>query len=194
VTIGLTGYFLLAGGGGGALGWGIASIGHVEPTSSAISNGVLYGISGAVILRAEFGSKPKRPAVDYHLKDARSLLTGAICWIGQSLNDSAEYWADCWLRNLSDAELVYAACRVREHVLNRSATRMSDKSKVAIIGPLVECMEKLIKDPDESERTDARARLESFCLKFYAKEYMAKPPTTPPSISLGGQKGVTLGT
>src|SRR3712207_2157659 len=52
-------YLGLAGGVGGLLGWLAAYLTHARPTPDPALNGLLYGATGALVLRAEFRTRSK---------------------------------------------------------------------------------------------------------------------------------------
>ena len=55
-NLGLSLYLALAGGGGGGLGWLAATLAKASPTPIAVVNGIMFGIGGALVLRARVSS------------------------------------------------------------------------------------------------------------------------------------------
>src|SRR4051794_37631014 len=70
-TVGSALYLVLAGGGGGVLGWGLAQLAGVQPAQNPLLDGVLYGVAGALAPRADFGARPTPDGPPDHLASAR---------------------------------------------------------------------------------------------------------------------------
>src|SRR3954453_23122784 len=90
-------YLALAGGGGGLLGWAAAAVSRARPTPNDLLNGVLFGVAGALALRADFRARSKNslpPAEQF--KDARSALTTSINWTADQLDDIMYRKAEIW--------------------------------------------------------------------------------------------------
>ena len=183
-TFGTLLYLAMAGGGGGLLGWSVAFTSQARPTASDALNGLLYGVAGAVALRADFRVRPKgSPPAPEQFKDARSLLTTSINWTADQLDDITYRKAEMWLTGLSNQQLVNEALRVQAHIVDQPARAVSDKAKNEMLGKLVPAMEKLANPP---ERSAGRAHLITFCASYYRKEHL---PRTPHTAASGGQMG-----
>jgi hypothetical protein len=181
-TVGTVLYLALAGGGGGLLGWAAAAVSHARPTPSDPLNGLLYGVAGALALRADFRARPKGslPAPD-QFKDARSALTASINWTADQLDDITYRKAETWLSSLPDDELSSEAWRVQAHVA--AQPDVSDKAKNEMSKKLVPAMEKLA---NPLEKRAGRAHLITFCASYYRKEHL---PRTPRMVASGDQTG-----
>ena len=183
-AIGTVLYLALAGGGGGLLGWAAATVVQAQPTPSAPLNGLLYGIAGALALRADFRARPKGslPTPD-QFKDARSALTTSINWTADQLDDITYRKAETWLSSLPDDQLSSEAWRVQAHIADQPARAVSDKAKNEMFGKLVPAMEKLA---NPTEKRAGRAHLITFCASYYRKEHL---PRTPHAVAGGDQVG-----
>jgi hypothetical protein len=167
-------YLALAGGVGGLLGWFAAYLAHAEPTPNAALNGLLYGVTGALALRAEFRTRPKGGGpVDDQLKDARSALTKGINWTAELLDDTTYRRAEAWLLGLPDDQLNSEAWRVQAHIAQQPPQAVSDKVKTDMFAKLVPAMEKL---NIPAEKKAGRAYLVTFCAAYYRNEHLPRTP------------------
>jgi len=165
-------YLLLAGGGGGALGWGLATLANADPTTNMALNGVLYGITGALAVRADFAAGPRPDtARKDQLSDARSALSLSIKWTTSLLDEVAARRAEAWLIGMSDDQLSEEAFRVQANISRQPDT--TDKVKKELSGMLVVNMEQLV---DDNTRAAARAQLINFCASYYMERHLAKTP------------------
>jgi hypothetical protein len=167
-------YLALAGGVGGLLGWLAAYLGHAQPTPNAALNGLLYGVAGALALRAEFRIRAKEhgPLTD-QLKDARSALTKAINWTAELLDDTTYSKAETWLLSLPDDRLNSEAWRIQAHIANQPTRHVTDKVKNEMFAKLVPAMEKL---NIPAENKAGRAHLVTFCATYYRNEHLPRTP------------------
>jgi hypothetical protein len=182
-TLGTLLYLVLAGGGGGLLGWGGAQVGHVMLTTSVAFNGVLYGLAGSLALRADFRNPPKRsarsaprpaPAAADSLTDARSALSASIKWTADLLDRVAEQKAKAWLLSMSDQELSAEALGIQAEIAQDRT--INDRAKKELLGQLVPNMEKLTKP---AENNEGRAQLVAFCSTYYRENHRVRTPTPP---------------
>jgi hypothetical protein len=179
-TLGTLLYLVLAGGGGGLLGWGIAVISNAHPTLSEPFNGALYGIGGALALRADFRARPKsRTPTGDQFKDARSALMTSINWTAEQLDDITYRRAEAWLTALPDDQLIAEAWRIQAHIADRPTRLVNDKAKNEMFEKLVPAMEKVNRP---AERSAGRAHLITFSSSYYRNEHFPRLPQ-PPSIS-----------
>jgi hypothetical protein len=171
-AVGTVVYLALAGGGGGLLGWGAAAVSHAQPTPSALFNGLLYGIGGALALRADFRGRPKTGiSTNDQFKDARSVLTTSINWTAEQLDDTTYRRAEAWLTSLPDDQLIAEAWRIQAHIADRPARLVNDKAKNEMLEKLVPAMEKVNKP---AERSSGRAHLITFCSSYYRNEHLPR--------------------
>lgn len=177
---GIAMYFFLAGAGGGFLGWGVATISRAQPTPNQLLNGVLYGLGGALALRADFGARPKRLPTD-HLGGAKSILTASINWTAESLDEITRRRADARLRSLDQDLVIFEAYRIYADVANQPPRKLTDKAKTEILKKLVETMEELAESPKKDKQMQARALLIDFCGRYYGSEHFPKPLLSKPS-------------
>jgi hypothetical protein len=167
-------YLALAGGVGGLLGWFPWYVSKAHFTQSAALNGLLYGVGGALALRAEFRTRPKGAGrVDDQLKDARSALTKGINWTAELLDDIAYRRAEAWLLSLPDDRLNSEAWRIQAHIAHQPPQAVSDKVKTEMFAKLVPAMEK-INIP--AEKKAGRAYLVTFCAAYYRNEHLPRTP------------------
>lgn len=176
-AVGTVLYLAVAGGGGGLVGWYVANLSHAQPTPSPPLNGVLYGIGGALALRADFRAQPKSAvSTSDQFKDARSALTTIINWTAEQLNDSTYRKAETWLFSLPDDQLAEEAWRIQAHIAG--ARMVNDKTKKQLLEQLVPAMEKLTKP---AERSAGRAHLINFCASYYRNEHLPRTPRITPT-------------
>ncbi|MDQ4032325.1 MAG: hypothetical protein M3332_08680 [Actinomycetota bacterium] len=169
--LGIAVYLALAGAGGGFLGWGAAQLGGAQPTPNPALNGILYGIGGALALRADFRSRPRRNRVPNELRDTASILSTSMTWAANLLDDVAYRRALEWYGALSDRDLMKEARRICAHITTQPARIIPDKAKKGLLGEFVPAMESLTKS---MTRDDGRARLSTFCAKYCIEEHMPK--------------------
>jgi hypothetical protein len=174
--LGIALYLTLAAGGGGFLGWGAAQLGGAQPTSNPALNGILYGIGGALALRADFRSRPRRSGAPNELRDTASILSTSMTWAANLLDDVSYRRASEWFGALLDADLMKEAHRISAHITTQPARIVSDKTKKALLGELVPAMESLT---EPRNRDDGRARLFTFCAKYCIEEHISKIPRKP---------------
>ena len=167
-------YLGLAGGVGGLLGWLAAYLTHAEPTSNLALNGLLYGTTGALVLRAEFRTRSKATGtmVD-QMRDARSALAKSVNWTAELLDETTYRKAEAWLLSLTDDRLNCEAWRIQAHIANQPARSVTDKVKAEMFEKLVPAMEKL---NDPAERKAGRAHLVTFCAAYYRNEHLPRTP------------------
>ncbi len=170
-------YLILAGGGGGFLGWLAAQYLKAAPTESPIVNGVLYGVGGALVLRADFASS--RPttvsAIDAnrHVADVSSLLGASLQWVTGMLDTNTKRCVAKWLAGLSNKELLAQALRINAAIVQSD---VGDDAKKTLQAQFVPAMEQ-VNSSDETIRAEGRALLEHFCMTYTAKEHLAKVAT-----------------
>lgn len=167
-------YLLVAGGGGGALGWGVATLTKVDPTSDPVLNGVLYGIGGALALRADFGARPKPDNAPDQVAQARSILTASITWAAGMLDENTARKAEAWLAAMPDDRLAAEAERVNSDIRQQPGHIVSDKAKKEMARMLVPAMEQL---SEAAHRVAARAHLIAFCTRYYTERHLPKNPS-----------------
>jgi hypothetical protein len=170
-------YLLLAGGGGGLLGWVPAFFTHAHPTDNDVVNGVIYGVGGALALRADFKGQSKKLAAE-ETRDIKSFLRAGIDWTIQRMDAKTRRAADNWLSNLDDMALIVTTYRLMAHVKSQPSKVMPDKMKTITIKPLNEYMEILADQSDPLKRAEARSQLEKFCSDYFVAQHIAKPATT----------------
>lgn len=169
-------YLLIAGGGGGALGWGAAALTNLEPTRDPVLNGVLYGVAGALALRADFGARPTPDTAPDQVTQARSILTASINWAAGMLDDNTARRAESWLAAMPDHRLADEAHRVHADILEQPDTIVSDLAKNEMSSRLVPAMEQL---NDDAHRAAGRAHLIAFCTRYFTERHLLKNPSGP---------------
>jgi hypothetical protein len=174
-------YFALAGGGGGLLGWAVATLSNARPTQNDTLNGILYGIGGALAFRADFQTRTKGAAIPDVLKDAKSALTASVNWTANFLDEITYTHAERWLSGMNDGELVTEARFIQADIVERPRTVVSDKAKNELFKRLVPAMELL---GSSDRRVEGRAHLITFCAGYYKTEHLPKKKN-----SYGGADG-----
>jgi hypothetical protein len=193
-------YFVLAGGGGGLLGWLLALLAQAHPTDNLAVNGFLYGAGGALTLRADF--RPRRalpdptarpagpdPSDDLgpNARSAASVLAIGLSWTGGALDDISERHIEAWLKSQDDNTLLASATDVFAKIRHDPDT--PDRAKKATLNLLVRAMEQ-VGSTDRNERLQGRAHVITFCAAYYLQEHIPRPLTTDraadPGISLTG--------
>ena len=169
--LGIALYLTLAGAGGGFLGWGAAQLGGARPTPNPALNGILYGVGGALALRADFRSRPRRSGAPNELRDTASILSTSMTWAANLLDDVAYRRALEWFGALSDPDLMKEARRICAHITTQPARIVPDKTKKWLLGEFVPAMESLT---EPMNRDDGRTRLFTFCAKYCIEEHMPK--------------------
>jgi hypothetical protein len=167
-------YLSLAGGVGGLLGWLTAYFSHARPTPDPALNGLLYGVIGALALRAEFRTRSKETTpIAEQIRDARSALAKSINWTAELLDETTYRKAELWLLSLPDDRLNCEAWRIQAHIANQPARSVTDKVKTEMFQKLVPAMEKL---NDPAENKAGRAHLVTFCAAYYRSEHLPRTP------------------
>jgi hypothetical protein len=169
-------YLALAGGGGGVLGWGTAQLVDIEPTPDPLLNGVLYGVAGALTLRADFGARPRPDSPQDQIHQARSALSASINWAADLLDDITARRVEAWLSAMSDDVLAEEALRVHSDIQQQPDDVVPDKAKKEMSRMLVPAMEQLA---DPTERAKGRAHLIMFCTRYYRERHLPKTPRRP---------------
>jgi hypothetical protein len=177
-TLGLIIYLIFAGGGGGLLGWGVAQLGSVNPAANPLVSGAVFGIGGALALRADFTAGPQSDIVRRHLGDARSALTAGIKWTAALLDDVSSRRIEAWLSAMPDDQLCDEALRIKAHIDEQPSEIVSDRAKKTMYARLVPAMEQL-DQPDH--RASGRAHLITFCSRYYIERHLPKPLAVAPA-------------
>jgi hypothetical protein len=172
-SVGSVVYLLLAGGGGGVLGWWLAQVVGVEPAADPLLSGILYGVGGALALRADFGAGPKPDNPQDQLAKARSALSVSINWTAGLLDGITARRAEAWLTAMPDDALAGEALRVHADIRQQPDSIVSDRAKKEMSRMLVPAMEQL---NEPAERAAGRAHLITFCTRYYTERHLPKTP------------------
>jgi hypothetical protein len=173
-SAGLLLYFVLAGGGGGLVGWGAAVLTKAVPTDNVPLNGFIYGVAGALALRADVGARPRSTRSDA-FRDAKSILTTSINWTVELLDRVTYKRALAWLSGLSDDDLLLETYRLNAEITSLPAKEMSNAAKKEHLTRLVPKMESLAEGGlDANEIRAIRAHLVSFCAQVYKGDHLMK--------------------
>jgi len=167
------GYFVLAGGGGGLLGWLVAVLSKAQPTTSLAVNGVLYGAGGALALRADFRPR-QHQATPADAAVAASLLARGLVWTENALDEMSRRGAQAWLQDLDDDALIEEAYSVSAHIAQRRS--VPQRTREASLSLLVPAMEKVRQGG--GARVEGRAHLVTFCASYLIAEHLAKRPAS----------------
>lgn len=177
-AITFTGIFLLlSGGGGGLLGWGAATLSKASPTGSPAMNGILYGLAGALALRADLRAGPAGQGESEHshltngpLSGSRSALGLALTWTTTGLYDKTRHSAESWYRARSNDELIGESQRLKAYLLEAG---VSEEFKIEFLKRLTEAVTKL-RSTDSSKQREGRILLSTFAASYCAGEYVPK--------------------
>lgn len=120
-------YFLIAGVGGGFLGWLVASLANARPHEDAIVRGILYGAAGAIALRVDF-KEAGRQDVNADQRNARSLLDYGIKWTRAALEAEARQQAIQTFAKLKDLDLIKSAVWVHAGLRDDSEVGLHTKN------------------------------------------------------------------
>ena len=177
-------YFILAGGGGGLIGWAAAYISKSDPTGNVYLNGFLYGAAGTLALCVDVGARSRGGKKGDDLKEAQSLLAKGVGWIVDWLDAEAGKSATKWLRGLSDSDLIKASNLVFAEIMNTPDSQLSKAKKRQRKDeylPLIKEFAELDPNPDDMKYSSARAHLVSYTSAFFKAERWAKEPEVLPS-------------
>ncbi len=167
-VLGLALYLLLAGGGGGLTGWAVGRLANAAPTSSAAVNGALYGVAGALAVRADF--RTRRTKAPEQLRDVVSILGLSLDWTTALLDERTRQRALVWFTELNKDELQQGSFRIRAHLLNR---QVSDKLKKESLARFVGALEQLQSEKGE-ESEEGRALLATFSADYCVAEHLPR--------------------
>jgi hypothetical protein len=172
-------YLILAGGGGGLIGWLPAQLGQFAPSESEWINGLIYGVAGSLAVRADFGTKySKEPGV---ARPVASVLGKGIAWSTELLDHILRHQARQYLRDLPDRELLVVTRDLIYEIKARPSSAVSKTAKAAVMKKAVEAMKTFSTDPKPEQRDEARGRLIHFCLEYMVREHVAKPSALMPA-------------
>jgi hypothetical protein len=172
-------YLLLGGMAAGLLGWLIARLAKVnigvEPTDSPIANGALYGMVGAVTVRADFRrarpiSGREAAPTPGELAPAASLLGLGTTWCFKMMDLLVERKIDRWFKVKSDAALLKAAYEVAADI---DLQDLTDSVTKKLLAQLVPAMQK-VHSQVRSDKDEGRVRVRQFCAVYTAKNRRAR--------------------
>jgi hypothetical protein len=173
---GSTLYLLLAGAGGGLLGWSAAHVTSVAIADGAAARGVLYGALGALALRADFGGAHAKPASpDTGGSDAQgalSLLGAGMSWTTSLLDHRTGDHARCWYLSLDDDALLAQAWEVYAHILGGD---VPPRTRRELQKRLASAMDMVRTEGDRAKHDEGRALVVQFCVSYSVGQHLAKP-------------------
>ena len=179
---GVAAYFLIAGVGGGLLGWVLGAVSHAVPTTWPLVNGAIFGLVGALAIRVELKKAQTTPgrsgsSTPEQLVPAVTLLNTGINWTFDMLDDLVARRMETWLKDLKDDEL----CKVGEDVAERieAMSSIDHAAKQTLFAKLVPTMEALAAANTEDVKKEPRWRLRAFAKKMY-EEYRWPHPILGP--------------
>jgi hypothetical protein len=176
-TVGIVLYFLVAGLGAGALGFLAGLVSKASPTSWPAVNGVLFGLVGALAIRAELGAPRSRKSptegVSQQFAPAVTLLNVGTVWTFDMVDRLVVRAIERWLKSLTDQQLCAVALEAAQHV--SQLVDVPDPAKVATLAGLTTPMEELRAKADESGRDEPRVRLRGFSLTLFKQYRWSRP-------------------
>jgi len=147
----------------------VANISNAQPASSPAVSGVLYGVGGALALRADFRPRQQRLGVG---AAAASLLAKGLLWTERALDEISVRRAEAWLRGLDDDALIEEAYFISANIqLSKSVPSRAKETNLKLLIP---AMEKVRDTRTEGNRMEGRAQLGSFCSRYMITEHLAK--------------------
>jgi hypothetical protein len=178
---GLLIYLVLAGGGGGLVGWLPAQLGNAYRPQGAWIDGLIFGVAGSLAVRADFGSQgtacPGSQGAPCPPESPRtaSALGKGIEWSAGMLDHVARLRARRWLGGLRVRDLLVVARDLIIEIKAMPAATVPPTAKAAILTKATDAMHTLSTCDDAELRDDARARLTQFCLAYMCGERVARP-------------------
>lgn len=187
--VGVSAYFLVAGGGAGAAGWLAGRFSGSFSGQELWLRGLLFGLGGAAALRASFRVNQEQKSSRVAQNGGRSkgvsaveqtvsALAVCVAWVTNMLNDGAEGAALKWFGTLSYDDLRHQSRHVKAHIL---ASTKSDSMKGRLQTDFAAVVKKT-RSADADERADAHAQLAAMCASYAIAEQMPKTrfAITPP--------------
>ena len=168
---GLLFYLLVTGGGGGLLGWLIAEGSRAHPTSNDAANGILFGITGSLLLRADL--KPSRAQVPY-LRDAVTLLSACAKPFAEQMDKLALEAAEEWYFRLPVDSLRDQAVRINAHMGAQLSSKTPNQAKVEFSKVMAEHL-RLFRSRQDAAAQTGRAGLAITCSTYRIREHQRKP-------------------
>lgn len=174
--IGTATYLLVAGAGGGLLGFVAGrTFLNANPTANPWLDGLCYGIAGAVALRADFRTTQKQSqpahAIQSELPDAKSLLSKALQWTGSALDTWTLRKVERWLSGLDDTAVLDQGGTASARIANMQLTA---PVKTTLQKALVPAMEEM-RSSNAQVKNLARKRVEQFIATFTINHHLPKP-------------------
>jgi hypothetical protein len=177
---GSTLYLLLAGVGGGLLGWSTAYAASAKLSDQFAVQGVLSGILGTLAMRADFGTtraRPTPPGTDAaDARGALSLLGASLTWTTSLLDHRAGHQAERWYRALDDDALLLQAWDVYVHILD---CELPARAKRELQKRLSTAMSMVRAGCDKTTHDEGRALVVQFCVSYSGDQHLAKPAGGP---------------
>lgn len=170
-------YLLFAGAGGGLLGWLAAQGANAAHSSRPAVDGILYGIAGALVVRADFRSP--RAAAPRQIREAASALGMGIKWSTDLLDEVTRRKAKFWLKTLSDDELMSVAVEITQEIEVAPSSQIPANTKRATLRKITDAMELIRSSAPDDHRAEARMRLIQFCVVYFVGEHAPKPSAAP---------------
>jgi hypothetical protein len=175
---GITIYLLLAGGGGGMIGWLAALGAHASPSSQPAVDGILYGFGGALAVRADF--RAQRQHAPRQIREAASALGKGIEWVTGLLDEVTQRKAKSWLKTLNDDQLLAVAVDIIQEIDARPSSEIPAPTKKVMLRKITDAMTVVRSGAADDQRADARARLIQFGVVYFIGQHAAKPAVAPP--------------
>lgn len=173
-------HFLLAGTGGGALGWATARWGNAQFVGNAFMDGLLIGSAGAIAIRADLALHhagiPKRVSggsAPDPTKAATSLLSIVTRWLADALDNAAERGAERWFLQLPPPKLAAEGIRIQASIANMERVSKATADQVEKL--LTPHVESLRTARPEDDVTAPVFHLATFCSKYYVGQRLPKP-------------------
>lgn len=179
-VVGVLMYLLFGGVLAGGIGWGAAHLARAHPTDIPFLDGILFGLAGAVAVRADFGasgagrSLSKQPAeqAGANLLPAFSFLRKVTSWTLGMMDKSVELQIRRSIERLDDDKLRHSALVLAERIANIGT--LNDSSKKSLWARFVPSMRDLA-DSDPKQQQEARVRIQQFAVVFVQEQRVSNP-------------------
>ena len=176
LLIGALLYFVFAGLFAGGLGWLIGHASKALPTEYVLVNGLVFGVAGALAVRADLGAKKPldrpRGAKQGDLAPAVSLLSLGTSWTLAMMDKLVDQQIERWFDNLGDEELLKNALVLVQRIetIEGLSTRGKNDAGKRFAGAMTN-----LRRGTEEEKIEARIRIQQFGSTLMQQQRWSKP-------------------
>lgn len=167
-AVGLVLYFVVGGGGSGLVGWLGGQVTGAVASSDWRLRGVLFGLTGAALVRAALPVKPNEGKSGTAVQQTVSALGWLLSYIRDLLDEKTRTTSQNWFNALADDDLLFQSQQIRAHILSRG---LSDRDAMKIVRKFAEAAQKI---RVQADRDEGRAQMSTFCAFYVAGEHLSK--------------------